>query len=42
MKRVLLALGVAVLLLNTLVIPTAVRADGGATSTGCGATLCKP
>jgi len=41
-KRMLLVLGVAVLLLNTLVIPTAVHADGGPTSTGCGSTLCKP
>ena len=43
MKRMLLVLGVAVLLLNTLVIPTAVRADGGGTGTNCGGTgLCKP
>ncbi|HEY3974294.1 MAG TPA: hypothetical protein VGM18_14915 [Candidatus Sulfotelmatobacter sp.] len=42
MKRILLMLGAAVLLLNTLVIPTAVRADGGAGTTNCGNTLCKP
>jgi hypothetical protein len=42
MKRVLLVLGTAVLILNTLVIPTAVRADGGANNTNCGKTLCKP
>jgi hypothetical protein len=43
MKRLLLVVGVAVLLLNTLVIPTAVRADGGGSGgTGCGKTLCKP
>lgn len=42
MKRVLLVLGAAVLFVNTLVIPTAVRADGGAGSTNCGKTLCKP
>jgi hypothetical protein len=41
-KRVLLVLGAAVLFLNTLVIPTAVKADGGATSTNCGKTICKP
>jgi len=42
-KRVLLVVGVAVLLLNTVVIPTAVRADGGGSGgTGCGTTLCKP
>ncbi len=42
MKRLLLVLGTAVLFLNTLVIPTVVRADGGSTSTNCGKTLCKP
>jgi hypothetical protein len=42
-KRALLVLGVAVLFLNTLVIPTVVRADGGGTGTNCGGnTLCKP
>jgi hypothetical protein len=43
MKRILLVVGVAVLLLNTLVIPTAVRADGGGSNgTNCGNTICKP
>jgi len=42
MKRLLLVLGTAVLLLNSLVIPTAVRADGGAGGTDCGKVLCKP
>jgi hypothetical protein len=43
MKRMLLMLGTAVLLLNTLVIPTVVRADGGGTTNcGGGTTLCKP
>lgn len=44
MKRVLLVLGAAILFLNTLVIPTVVRADGGGgTGTNCGGTgLCKP
>ena len=44
MKRVLLVLGMAVLFLNTLVIPTAVRADGGVGSTNCGGGggVCKP
>lgn len=44
MKRVLLVLGAAVLFLNTLVVPTVVRADGGGGSnTNCGgSTICKP
>lgn len=43
MKRMLLVVGVAVLFLNTLVIPTVVRADGGGNGgTSCGNTLCKP
>ncbi len=42
MKRVLIALGAAILLLNTLVIPTVARADGGAGATNCGTKLCKP
>ena len=42
MKRALLILGAAVLFLNTLVIPTVVRADGGTGTTNCGKTLCKP
>jgi hypothetical protein len=41
MKRVLLALAVAVLFLNALVVPTVARADtpGG---TSCGGAICKP
>jgi hypothetical protein len=43
MKRILLILGAAVLFASTLVIPTAVKADGGGVgSTNCGNTLCKP
>ena len=42
MKRVLLVLGAAILFVNTLVIPTALRADGGTGSTSCGTKLCKP
>lgn len=44
MKHLLLAIATAVLLLNTLVSPTVVRADGGASGTGCGGSggLCKP
>lgn len=44
MKRVLLVLGFAVLFLNTLVTPTAVRADGaGGNTTNCGGnSVCKP
>jgi hypothetical protein len=43
-KRVLLVLGTAVLILNSLVIPTVVRADGtgGTTSCGSNGTACKP
>ena len=43
MKRVLLVLGAAVLFVNTLALPTLVRADGGATGTNCPTkTVCKP
>ena len=43
MKRMLLVLGAAVLFLNTLMIPTAPKTDGGGLGgTNCGATLCKP
>lgn len=44
MKRALLILGAAILFLNTLVIPTVVRADGGGgTGTNCGGgPICKP
>jgi len=42
MKRIVLVVAAAVLFVSTLVVPTVVRADGGATSTSCGNTLCKP
>ena len=42
MKRILLTVATAVLLLNTLAIPTLVWADGGASGTTCGARMCKP
>jgi hypothetical protein len=43
MKRTLLVLAAAVLFLNTLVMPTVVRADGIPSGTGCGGgSLCKP
>lgn len=44
MKRMLLILGAAVLFLNALVVPTIVRADGGAGTTSCGSngSICKP
>jgi hypothetical protein len=43
-KHLLLVLGTAVLILNSLVIPTVVRADGtgGATSCGSNGSVCKP
>lgn len=41
MKKILLAIGAAVLFINTFVAPTLVRADGvGGTS--CGGGMCKP
>jgi hypothetical protein len=42
MKRMLIVLGAAVLFLNTIVVPTTAKADGGSTGTNCGAKLCKP
>ena len=42
MKRALFVLAAAVLFLNTLVIPTVVKADGGPGTTNCGTTFCKP
>jgi hypothetical protein len=41
-KRTLLVLAAAILFLNTLVIPTVARADGGGTGGTCGQTICKP
>jgi hypothetical protein len=41
MKRVLLMLAAAVLLLNTLVVPPVAHADGVG-STSCGGKMCKP
>jgi hypothetical protein len=41
-KRALFVLAAAVLFLNTLVVPTVVRADGAPTTTNCGNTICKP
>jgi hypothetical protein len=42
MKRMLLVLATAMLFLNSFVVPTVVRADGGGTGTNCGGRLCKP
>ena len=42
MKRALLVLGAAVLFLNTLVVPTVVKADGTGNGGGCTTTICKP
>jgi hypothetical protein len=41
-KHMLLVLAAAVLFLNTLVVPTVVRADGTPTGTNCGGSVCKP
>jgi hypothetical protein len=41
-KKVLFVLAVAVLFLNSTAISFANNTDGGAGSTGCGQTLCKP
>jgi len=44
-KRVLLVLGAAILFINTLVLPTTVKADGGGgsnTNCGGGTQICKP
>ncbi|MGA8503549.1 MAG: hypothetical protein WB683_18495 [Candidatus Sulfotelmatobacter sp.] len=43
MKRILLVVAAALLFVNTLVIPTVVRADGGPGGTSCGGNgVCKP
>ena len=43
MKRALLVVAAAVLFLNTLVVPTVARADGGSTGGNCsGQGACKP
>jgi hypothetical protein len=43
MKRALLTLAAALILLNTLVIPAIVHADGAPEGTNCnGNALCKP
>jgi hypothetical protein len=43
-KRMLLAVAVALMFFNTLVIPTIAHADGGAGGTSCGggSGMCKP
>jgi hypothetical protein len=42
-KRILLVAAAALMLLNTLVIPTVAHADGGAGGTNCGGSgMCKP
>jgi hypothetical protein len=42
-KRILLVAAAALMLLNTLVIPTVAHADGGAGGTNCGGnSVCKP
>jgi hypothetical protein len=42
-KRILLVAAAALMLLNTLVIPTVAHADGGVGGTNCGGnSICKP
>jgi hypothetical protein len=41
-KRILLVVAAALMILNTLAIPTVAHADGGAGSTSCGGGMCKP
>jgi len=42
-KRMLLALGAAVICLSTLVTPSLPKTDGGGGgTTGCGSAMCKP
>jgi hypothetical protein len=43
MRRTLLIVAAALMFLNTLVIPTIARADGGGAGGNCGGTgVCKP
>lgn len=42
MKRILFALGIAVLFLNSFVVPTVAHADQGGGGTSCGGGICKP
>lgn len=43
MKRLLLVVAAALMLINTLAIPTVAHADGGAGGTNCGGnSVCKP
>jgi hypothetical protein len=42
-KRLLLVIAAALMLVNTLVVPTVAHADGGTGTTNCGGnTICKP
>jgi len=42
-KRLLLVIAAALMLVNTLVVPTVAHADGGGAGTNCGGnTICKP
>ena len=40
MKRMLLVIAAALMLLNTVVVPTVAHADNG--TGGCGTSICKP
>lgn len=43
MKRILLIAAAALMLLNTLMVPAVLHADGGPGGTNCGGnTICKP
>jgi hypothetical protein len=41
-KRILLTIAATLLFLNTLIVPTVVRADNGVGGTNCGGGMCKP
>jgi hypothetical protein len=41
-KRMLLVVAVALMFINTLVVPTVAHADGVGSGGNCGGALCKP
>jgi hypothetical protein len=42
LKRALFMIGATLLFLNTFSVPSLAHADGGAGSTSCNGTMCKP